>query len=1035
MSCDRRWFWKHSASSLTDCGDTGRDYSFIKPNVPVPDPSRPEPKSRSYGGAWKRLVASITSLGADVTRTPITPIKHYPVVARWRRDTDFVAAGIYCFQPQVVNGEIDPPANPLLCAQPCARFTDLDNVGWTSRHFSGFVMIGLQAFNPSGQEVVFWKDACVRANLHWLIHELGISATRITLVEDIWAGGGNLGPSVEYFVDGLELGNMVFMQYKVVGDALVELDRRVIDVGIGLERIPWLLTGSMTSYQLVFPHALVFLSEQLGVDLSPQVWREFAPYAARFNLDENTDVAGTWASVAEALNFPGGASALRTALTPLRNLYILCDHIRTLLWAISDGALPSNVGGGSNLRRMFRRVRNVLMSERTADGVLWWEALGRAAQQTGSPSKASGVTGSVLSQPTAPPQTDSPAALLAAGMVALLDQVKKDLAGLYPDAEYLDSALFQDIFTVEAERAHQTDAQLTVRLKRLLKKRKTPNAFTTDDWVDLVAAGYLPQAALRQLRALSGLPSLELPLELDEGLARRGIRTLETGVVRVQPPPVYDTEGLVTRELFYEGSGSQFNFDAKVVALYPCVRPADTAAQPRGYQIVVLDQTRFYPTSGGQAHDIGSLTVVGETYRVVNVDRIGKAILHFLDRPLVQAGLPPPPVSDDPAAAMQGLHDSALLGGWPVSGCVDAARRIQLRQNHTATHIMCAAARSVLGPHIWQHGAKKRPAYATLDITHFRSLTPQEERAIEHRTNAIIMSAVSIHKATLQKNEAERIYGFTLYQGGVVPGDEVRVVRIGDSPEAPGGHIIDVEACCGTHCDNTAEVGFVYFIRSVRISDGVVRLFFTAGARALELYSAERSALGDVLRQYNVRLRDLSGLIRKFHASHLAIDRLRKKPFDILLRTLACSPLPTGPGASQITPGMYLTDSFDNPRLILSALKTQTAALARAHRSVAVLGPSWFVAFVSPPLVAAAPTKQRKKQKQSSPGDVPSAPPGWPPKLVAVHSLYISEPAARLTVRPVVGAGYEVKAIKISSSTPLLDWLAAHPSFWTQIPT
>ena len=89
---------------------------------------------------------------------------------------------------------------------------------------------------------------------------LKIDPSEITFTEDIWAGGGNLGPSMEYFVRGLEIGNMVFMQFKTFHDGSIEdLPIKVIDVGIGLERIPWLINGSATSYTEVFPLAYQYL--------------------------------------------------------------------------------------------------------------------------------------------------------------------------------------------------------------------------------------------------------------------------------------------------------------------------------------------------------------------------------------------------------------------------------------------------------------------------------------------------------------------------------------------------------------------------------------------------------------------------------------------------------------------------------------------------------------------------------------------------------------------------------------------------------
>ena len=92
------------------------------------------------------------------------------------------------------------------------RFNDLDNIGFTGRHYSGFIMLGIQVFNRPG-DFHFWSAECVQFNYRWLTEELGIDPEEITFIEDVWAGGGNLGPSIEYFVGGLELGNMVFMQY------------------------------------------------------------------------------------------------------------------------------------------------------------------------------------------------------------------------------------------------------------------------------------------------------------------------------------------------------------------------------------------------------------------------------------------------------------------------------------------------------------------------------------------------------------------------------------------------------------------------------------------------------------------------------------------------------------------------------------------------------------------------------------------------------------------------------------------------------
>ena len=102
---------------------------------------------------------------------------------------------------------------------------------------------------------------------------MDIPKEEITLIEDVWSGGGNLGSSIEIFVRGLEVGNMVFTMFKYYPDGkLEELDITVIDVGIGLERIPWLINGTPTSYIDVFTEAYKYLQGKLNINTSTDVW-------------------------------------------------------------------------------------------------------------------------------------------------------------------------------------------------------------------------------------------------------------------------------------------------------------------------------------------------------------------------------------------------------------------------------------------------------------------------------------------------------------------------------------------------------------------------------------------------------------------------------------------------------------------------------------------------------------------------------------------------------------------------------------------
>lgn len=229
-------------------------------------------------------------------------------------------------------------------------------------------MMGIQVFNYPN-EYHFFKDEVVEFNYRWLTETLGIDPDEITFVEDVWAGGGNLGPSIEYFVGGLEVGNMVFMQYKTFHDgSREELDVKVIDVGIGLERVAWLNNGSSTSYSDTFRNAMEYFQSRTGVEINEDVWSKFGPYSCTLNIDETDDIEKTWQELSDKIEVP--VDQVKEAIQIVKEMFIVLDHTRTILITISDGSLPSNVGGGGNVRNILRRVFSVMKKNG------WWESLG-----------------------------------------------------------------------------------------------------------------------------------------------------------------------------------------------------------------------------------------------------------------------------------------------------------------------------------------------------------------------------------------------------------------------------------------------------------------------------------------------------------------------------------------------------------------------------------------------------------------------------------------------------------------------------------
>ncbi|NVM18110.1 MAG: hypothetical protein HWN80_10360, partial [Candidatus Lokiarchaeota archaeon] len=185
---------------------------------------------------------------------------------------------------------------------------------------------------------------------------------------------------------------------------------------------------------------------------------------------------------------------------------------------------------------------------------------------------------------------------------------------------------------------------------------------------------------------------------------------------------------------------------------------------------------------------------------------------------------------------------------------VDKEWRTQLSQHHTATHIVNAAARFVLGAHINQAGAKKTMKHSNLDITHYEQISRENLLKIENKANEIVDEAIDVNLSFIPRSEAEQKYGMTIYQGGAVPGKNIRIVDI------PG---IDVEACGGTHLNNTSETGRIKIIKSQKIQDGIVRLTFTAGSATQELEVEESLILKQLEKLLEIPQNKLVGRVEE----------------------------------------------------------------------------------------------------------------------------------------------------------------------------
>ncbi|MHA1506270.1 MAG: alanine--tRNA ligase [Candidatus Asgardarchaeia archaeon] len=710
-----------------------------------------------------------------------TEIKRYPVVARWRDDLYFTIASISDFQPFVVRGEVEPPANPLIVPQVCLRFGDIPNVGITGRHFTSFIMGGQHAFN-SRDKFVYWKDECLDMNFEFLTRYLGIPREEIIAKEDVWAGGGNFGPSVEYFARGLEIVNQVFMQFEETPEGPKELSTKVIDVGWGHNRLVWISRGDPTAYDGVFGPVIGRMIRESGVELDGELIERYAKLSALLNFDEISNMDEMWKRVSSRVGV--SVDYLKENVLPLSALYSIADHTRTLLFAITDGAIPSNVGGGYNLRVILRRALSFI--ERYSlpfdiEDVAYWHI--------------------------------------------------KYLKDLFPEVEGSYDE-FVKVIEVEKKRFQRTLSKArTIATKLLRDERIKDPTYLSKKLAELYDThGITPEIV--QSLAKERNVEVEIPLDWYKEITEKHKGVEKTKVERERVEiEVERLEGLPkTRTLYYEDAYLK-EFDAKVLKVFD-------------KKYVVLDRTCFYPEGGGQPSDTG---YIGNS-RVVDVQKLGGVIVHVVD-------------------GFEGKE------GDIVHCKIDWKRRAALMRNHTSTHILICASRNVLGRHVWQWGSQLNEEVSRLDITHYEPLSEEEIFEIERLANKIVMENREVRTFFMSRREAEDKYGFRLYQGGAVPGKELRIVEI-DGWE--------VEACGGTHVRRTGDIGLIRIVRTKRIQDGVVRIEFASGEGAVKRIEREKKLLRSVAETLKVDVEKAPETAKKFFEEWKKQRKMIKKLRELL---------------------------------------------------------------------------------------------------------------------------------------------------------
>lgn len=652
------------------------------------------------------------------------------------------------------DGRETPRKPRIVNSQKAIRTNDIENVGFTARHHTFFEMLGNFSIGD-----YFKKEAIHFAwefltsdkwmgmepeKLYVTIHpedteayriwneEIGLEESRIIRIEgNFWdIGEGPSGPNTEIFYDRgtdygqedpaeemypggeneryLEVWNLVFSEFNHNKDnTYTPLPNKNIDTGMGLERMASIAQNVRTNYE---------------TDLFMPIIHEVEHVSGKtyLKVDEH-DVA----------------------------FKVIADHIRTIAFAISDGALPANEGRGYVLRRLLRRA---VRFSQTLD----------------------------INEPF---------------MYKLVDIVADIMEPYYPNVKE-KADFIKRVIKSEEERFHETLQEgLTILNNLIAKAKESNNEINGSDAFKLYDTYGFPIELTEELASQEDITvdmtTFESEMQQQRNRAREARQSSQSMQIQSEVLKNINTEstfvGYDTTD--YQTTLTDLIYNGEAV---DTIDAGETV-------YFILKETPFYAMSGGQVADKG---IVGNENFEIEVQEVTKA------------------------PNGQNLHQGVVqFGQVKVNSEVDASvnrdERKDIQKNHSATHLLHAALKEVLGEHVNQAGSLVESERLRFDFSHFGPMTQEEVDQVERRVNEEIWRGISVHIQEMPIDEAKQLGAMALF--GEKYGDIVRVVNM-----AP----FSIELCGGIHVDNTAEIGLFKIISESGTGAGVRRIEALTGKAA-----------------------------------------------------------------------------------------------------------------------------------------------------------------------------------------------------------
>jgi len=315
---------------------------------------------------------------------------------------------------------------------------------------------------------------------------------------------------------------------------------------------------------------------------------------------------------------------------------------------------------------------------------------------------------------------------------------------------------------------------------------------------------------------------------------------------------------------------------------------------------IILDKTVFYPESGGQVYDTGEFIKGKSVFSILDTQKFQQVIVHIGK-----------------------VKEGSFKTGDELKASVDVERRRSIERNHTATHLLQAALRKVLGVHVQQQGSLVAPERLRFDFTHFKDLSKEELDRVEDEVNSYVMENHRLNTKQATLTQAKKSGALAFF--GEKYEDKVRVVFISD---------ISKELCGGTHLDSTGQIGLFKIIQEGSVASGVRRIEAVTGKFAYKMIKAQESVVCEISDTLSV---PQERIIQELQKRLSRIKELEKQLNSYKLNELQNS-IPELLKKAEVVNNINVITALEDDLDIDSLRKTKDMIMQKANNTIIALG-------------------------------------------------------------------------------------------------